>query len=397
MKKRELKSTFARFERRNATAPRKLELRAMPEIEEQRNTLLDEMDSIVNKSKEETRAFTDEESTRFEEIKAEIGKIDATLKAQQEARSFEKVLKKGDPQLEQRALDEKNFLAFVRGEERALDVANNGAIIPTTIASKIIEKVKELSPIYSMATIYNVGGDLVFPVYDDTTPIQASYVDDLTELTEQTGKFTSVKLQNFIVGCLAKISKSLMNRTDFDLVSYVVNKVAQAISEFLEKELVVGTAGKLTGVLSATYGTTSAAATAITADELIDLQMTVPEVYQEKAVWLMHKDTFKAIRKLKDSNGDYLLNRDATTAFGWMLLGKRVYITESMPTIAAGAKTIVYGDLSGLYVKLAQGVEIQMLMEKYATQHAIGVVGYVECDSKIIEPQKLAVLTMKAA
>lgn len=377
-----------------------LETRAMPVLEEQRNALLDEMDGIVKKAGEETRAFNEDETKRFGEIKTEIAGIDATLAAQKEARALadSKIVKSEDPILEQRALDEKNFLSFVRGEERALDVANNGAIIPTTIANKIIEKVKELSPIYSMATIYNVGGDLVFPVYDETTPIQAAYVDDLTELTEQTGKFTSVKLQNFIVGCLAKISKSLMNRTDFDLVSYVVNKVAQAISEFLEKELIVGTTGKLTGVLSATYGVTSASGTAITADELIDLQMTVPEVYQAKACWIMHKNTFKAIRKLKDStSGEYLLNHDITNEFGWTLLGKRVYITETMPQIALGAKTIVYGDMSGLYVKLAQGVEIQMLMEKYATQHAIGVVGYVECDSKIIEPQKIALLTMKAS
>ena len=65
--------------------------------------------------------------------------------------------------------------------------------------------------------------------------------------------------------------------------------------------------------------------------------------------------------------------------------------------MAAGAKAVVYGDMTGLSVKLAQNVEIQVLMEKFATQHAIGVVGYIECDSKITEPQKLAVLTMKAS
>ena len=64
--------------------------------------------------------------------------------------------------------------------------------------------------------------------------------------------------------------------------------------------------------------------------------------------------------------------------------------------MTASNKAIVYGDMSGLYVKLAQNVELQVLNEKYATQHAVGVVGYIECDSKIVEPQKLAVLTMGA-
>ncbi|PGT89298.1 phage major capsid protein [Bacillus sp. AFS040349] len=371
----------------------------MPSLLEQRNNLLDEMDGLLKKAKEETRAFSEEETKRFDDIKSEVAKIDKTLAAEEEARSFEKKeVKKTSGEEEQRALDEANFLKFVRGEERALDVASNGGVIPTHIANKIIEKVKELSPIYSMATIYNVGGDLVFPVYDEeTSSISATYVDDLTELTEGTGKFTTVKLQNFIVGCLAKISKSLMNRTDFDLLSFVITKVAKAIAEFLEKELIVGTATKMTGVLSSTNVVTTASGAAIVADELIDLQMTVPEVYQGNASWILNKSTFKAIRKLKDGDGNYLLNKDATNGFGWTLLGKPVHITESMPEIALSAKVIAYGDFSGLYVKLAQNVELQVLNEKYATQHAIGVVGYVEVDSKIVEPQKLALLKMAAA
>lgn len=377
-------------------------MKNLKELIEKRNALLDEMDSLVDKAGEETRAMSEEESARFEAVKAEVSGIDATIRADEERRAMdraqyqEETTGKGDE--EQRALDEEAFLKFVRGEERALDVANNGGIIPTTIASRIIETVKELSPVYQMATVYNVGGDLVFPVYDEaSSSIKAVYSDDMAELTEGTGKFTTVKLQNFIVGCLAKVSKSLMNRTDFDLVSFVVRKVAQAIAEFLEKECLVGTDGKMTGVLSAAQGVTSAAANAITADELIDLQDTVPDALQANACWIMHKDTRRAIRKLKDNDGNYLLNKDMTTPFGYSLLGRPVYVSENCPKMAAGAKAVVYGDMSGLSVKLAQNVEIQVLMEKFATQHAIGVVGYIECDSKITEPQKLAVLTMKSA
>lgn len=376
-------------------------MKDMKELIERRNALLDEMDSLVDKAGEETRAMSEEETARFEAVKAEVSGIDATIKADEERRAMDRRQHREEPHgaadEEQRALDEEAFLKFVRGEERALDVANNGGIIPTTIASRIIEKVKELSPIYQMATVYNVGGDLVFPVYDEeSSSIKAAYSDDMAELTEGTGKFTTVKLQNFIIGCLAKVSKSLMNRTDFDLVSFIVQKVAQAIAEFLEKECLVGTANKMTGVLSATNGITADASAAITADELIDLQDTVPDALQANACWIMHKNTRRAIRKLKDNDGNYLLNKDLSAPFGYSLLGKPVYTSENCPKMAAGAKAIVYGDMSGLTVKLAQNAEIQVLMEKFATQHAIGVVGYIECDSKITEPQKLAVLTMKA-
>jgi HK97 family phage major capsid protein len=378
------------------------EYRTLPTNEkgltEKRTDLMLEMEEIINKSKTETRTLTEEENKRFGEIRTEVEGIDNNLKAIEEQRALqEKTPAKKEAEKEQRVLDEEKFLKFVRGEERALNVAANGGIIPTTIANKIIEKVKELSPIYAKATIYNVGGDLVFPIYDEeSSNVSATYVDDLQELTEGTGKFTTIKLENFIVGCLAKVSKSLMNRTDFDLVGFIVKKVAKAIAEFLEKELIKGTDGKMQGLNSTTNIVTAASATAVKVDELIDVQMTIPEVYQANACWIMHKDTLKYIRKLKDNDGNYILGT-ALNGFGFTLLGKPVHFTESADKMVAGKLPIFYGDMSGLYVKLAQNVEIQVLMEKYATQHAIGVVGYVECDSKIVEKQKIAALKMKAA
>ena len=108
----------------------------------------------------------------------------------------------------------------------------------------------------------------------------------------------------------------------------------------------------------------------------------------------MNKSTRTAIRKLKDGQGNLLLNKDATSRWGYTLFGKDVYVSDSVPAMATGATAIYYGDFSGLAVKLAEDVNIQVLQEKYATQHAIGVVGYVEFDSKVENAQKLAKLVM---
>lgn len=365
-------------------------------LKEKRNALMDQMDALLAAcgEGEEQRAFTEEESTQFTEAETEIRALDNTIAAIESREQLEN-MEHQEPDTEQRALDDKNFLGYIRGETRALDVANNGGIIPQTIADRIIEQVRELSPIYSLVTVYNVGGDLVFPTYDETSSsISAAFMEDMQELTEGTGKFTTVTLENYIVGTLALISRSLMNRTDFDLASYIVYRVAKTISEFLEEKLIQGTAGKNDGVLNAAQSVSLTSATAITADDLIDLQMSVVQQYQVGACWIMHKKTLNIVRKLKDSTGEYLLNKDITTPFGWSILGKPVYITESMPQIAAGAKPVAYGDMSGLYVKFAQNMEIQVLMEKYATRHAVGVVGYVEFDSKIVEQQKISLLKM---
>lgn len=370
------------------------------ELIEKRNKLVEEMEELVNGIKKEKRVFNDDENKKMGDIKKEIENIDNTLKTLDETRDFSKteVKEKKDKQVEQRALDEKNFLDFCRGEKRALDVSTNGGIIPTTIANQIVEKVRELSPIYSMATIYNVKGTLVFPVYDETSSsVSANYTNDLTELTEGTGKFTTVELKNYIVGSLAKISQSLINQTDFDLLGYIVNKVAQAIANFLERELIVGTANKMTGVLSAVQNVESNTAGKVDTDDIIDLMDEVPEIYQGNACFIMNKATRNALRKLKfTGTGEYVLQRDVTSPFGFTVFGKPVYITESMPVLEAGNKALVYGDMSGLAVKLTKDVQIQVLQEKYATQHAIGVVAYVELDSKIIDNQKIATLTVKA-
>ncbi len=110
----------------------------------------------------------------------------------------------------------------------------------------------------------------------------------------------------------------------------------------------------------------------------------------------MNRNARKAIRKLKGGDGNYLLNRDFTAAWGYTLLGKPVYTSDNMPEIGAGKKAIIYGDMTGLSVKLTKDVEIQVLQELYAAQHALGVVGWVEIDGKVTDQQKLAVLKIKA-
>ena len=143
------------------------EIRSMPSLLEQRNNLITEMEGLISKAKTETRSMDEKETTQFEKIKTEITQIDKTIQAEQEAAQISATEKAKSPeQEEQRALEEDKFIKYIKGDTRALDVANNGAIIPTDIANRIITRVKELSPIYQQATVFNVGGDLVFPAFN---------------------------------------------------------------------------------------------------------------------------------------------------------------------------------------------------------------------------------------
>lgn len=380
----------------------------LKKLMEQRAQLKAELDGILETVKTEERAMTDEENTKFEELEGKIKNLDRTIKAEERARDLNLNVvddkKKEELRAEEIAeQEERAFANYIRGvvsEERAenLTAGDNGAVIPSTIANKIIEKVYDICPIYQLATRYNVGGTLSIPYYDESAgTVEMAYATEFEELTSTSGKFLSIELKGFLAGALSKISKSLVNNSQFNITNYVINKMAQSISRWIEKELLNGTADKIDGISKAKQVVTAAAETAITGDELIELQETVPDVYQPGCIWIMNKATRTAIRKLKDNDGNYILNKDMTAKWGYTLFGAPVYCSDNMPKMAAGKTAVVYGDMSGLAVKVSEDMNIEVLREKFATQHALGVVGWLEMDAKIEDEQKIAVLKMKAA
>lgn len=369
---------------------------------EQRAELQAQMEALINTAKTEERALTEEENAKFDELEKQIKAIDATIEREERARKLEN-RDSVSTEIEERAVtEEKAFENYIRGrvEERAdvnLTVGDNGAVIPSSIANKIIKKVYDICPIYQLATRYNVGGTLTIPYYDESTQkIEMAYATEFTDLESTSGKFASIELKGFLAGALTKVSKSLINNSQFDIVNFVINAMAEAISRWIEKELLNGTENKIAGLSSVSQKVDAASSTAITADELIDLQESIPDVYQANAIWIMNKKTRTAIRKLKDNEGNYILNKDATAKWGYTLFGKDVYTSDNMPEMAAGKVAIYYGDMSGLAVKLSEQMNIEVLREKFATQHAVGVVGWIEMDSKVENAQKIAKLVMKA-
>lgn len=383
-------------------------------LEEKRDTILEAMDAISAAAVDENgeaRAFTEEEQKQFDELEAQANGLNMAIKNEERARDLMLApvsdKRKEEIKEETRAeAEEKAFADFIRGvvSENRAEMADNASnsILPKTIADRIIQKVYNICPVYELATRYNVKGTLSIPYYpatsSGTTPdITMAYASEFSALTSTSGSFTTIDLQSFLAGVLTKVSKSLINNSTFDIVGFVVTKMAENIARFIEKECLVGTTGKIVGLSGATQVKNLAAAAAVTADELIELQDMIPDAYQQNAIWVMNPATRTAIRKLKDGQNNYLLERDFSSKWGYTLLGKPVFVSDNMPALAAGAKAIYYGDLSGLALKLSEDVNIEVLREAFATEHAIGVVGYVEMDAKIEDQQKIAVAVGKAS
>lgn len=384
----------------------------LKELSEQRADLETQMKELLKKAKEEKRAFSAKEELQFNELERSIKAIDKTIEAEKRALVLTQD-KKVEPEKgkvedltkeeirAQEQAEEKAFANFIRGKaqeiragEIQLTQGANGAIIPVSIANKIIVAVKDMVPFLTLSDVINTTGKLSVPVYgeDATNYINADYVEEGTALTDNVGKFITVDLTGYVIGALALVSNKLITNSDIDIVNFIVNQVARALAEKLEKEFTVGTSNKITGVLSAKTSITAASATAITYDELINLKHSIKQQFRKNAVWLMNDTTYTAICKLKDNDGRPYFKDD-----DYMLLNNRVIVTDSMPEIAQSAKVIVFADLSGYTIKGAKAVEVTVLRERYAEKNMIGVMAYAEYDAKITDEKKLAVLSMASA
>ena len=381
---------------------------------EKKNDLIVRAEAILNDAETNKRELTDDEAQELAEIRDDVRKIKEALKIAEEIHEEKKELKEEGEALDGARADEKKdaearakeeaetraFDNYLRGrlnqrDDVDLTKSANGAVIPTTIASKIIAMVYNICPILERSTKYNVKGKLVVPYYDESTnAITVAYATEFTELESNVGNFDKIELDGYLAGALTLVSRSLINNSEFNLVDFVVERMAYAIKRFIEHELLVGTEGSVTGLSTLTNALTAGSATAITADEVVQLHDAIKDDFQANAIWIMSPATRTALRTLKSTTGYYLLNDDMSSPFGSTLLGKPVYVSDNMPDMGAGATAIYYGDMRGLATKFSEDMSVEVLREKYATQHAVGIVGWLEFDSKVEDAQKIAKLVM---
>ena len=364
-------------------------------LEEQRNDLLSQCQTIIDTAKTEKRSLTKDEADQFAENETKINEINETIERE------DKEMNKNE-RTEVEIREAQQFVEYVRGviENRAdanLTTGNNGAIIPKSIAKKIIVTAYDMCSILRDATKYNTKGTLAIPVYgaDGDSDIAMAYAEEFTELESKVGKFTSVNLENFLAGALVKLSKSLVGNTDIDLENTVVNLVAEAVARFMEHECLIGTDSKVQGLRGVSLNVAAASATAITADELVKLKNKVKKGFRKGAKWIMSNDTLTVIETLKDGDDRLIFHNDMSGEYDGYLLGYPVEVSDNMPNIASKAVAIYFGNFSGLALKQRDdALELNVLRERFATQHAIGINAWVEFDAKVENAQKIAKLTM---
>lgn len=279
--------------------------------------------------------------------------------------------------------------------------SEGGYLVPDEYERTLVEALEEENVFRQLAKVIRTSsGDRKIPVV--ATKGTASWIDEEGAYTESDDSFGQVSIGAYKVGTMIKVSEELLNDSVFDLESYIAKEFARRIGAKEEEAFFTGDgSGKPLGILAATggaeTGVTATSSTAVTADELMDLFYSLKSPYRKKAVWVLNDSTIKAVRKLKDSTGQYLWQPSLVAGTPDTLLGRPVKTSAYMPVIAAGAKTIAFGDFSYYWIADRQGRSFKRLNELYAANGQVGFLGSQRVDGKLVLSEAVKVLAQKAS
>ena len=304
----------------------------------------------------------------------------------------------------------KNFWNAMRSKAPMPDVTNalqigtdseGGYLVPDEYERTLVEALEEENVFRQMAKVIQTSsGDRKIPVV--ASKGTASWIDEEGAFPESDDAFGQVSIGAYKLGTMIKVSEELLNDSVFDLQSYISREFARRIGAKEEEAFFTGDGkGKPLGVLAAAggaeTGVTAASSTAVTADELMDLYYSLKSPYRKKSVWVLNDSTIKAIRKLKDNNGQYLWQPSLVAGTPDTILGRPVKTSAYMPTIAAGAKPIAFGDFSYYWIADRQGRSFKRLNELFAATGQVGFLASQRVDGKMILAEAVKVLVQKAA
>lgn len=301
----------------------------------------------------------------------------------------------------------KSFWLAMRNKKNPYEAVNalqigtdseGGYLVPDEYESTLIEKLHDENIIRQYATVIkSSNGDKKIPVVAGYG--EATWTDEEAAYTESDDSFGVITLGAHKLTSIIKVSEELLNDSAFDLEQYISKEFVRRMAAAEENAFINGTGtGRPTGILqTAETGKTTAAAAAITADEVIDLYHSLRSPYRKNAVFIANDSTVKAIRQLKDSNGMYMWQPGLKEGQPDTLIGNRIISSAYMPEIGAGKKPILFGDISYYWIADRQGRTFQRLNELYAETGQVGFRTFQRVDGKLTLAETVKTLTCKAS
>ena len=289
----------------------------------------------------------------------------------------------------------------IRNALQVGELSEGGYTVPDEFDKQLIEGLEDENIMRGLVHIIRTGsGEHKIPIV--ASHGTGSWVEEEQQIPESDDAFSQVTLTAHKFATMIRISRELLNDSAFDLAAYISHEFVRRAGAAEEQAILTGDGshkpiGLLHDTLGAQVGVTTASATAITADELIDMQHSLKSGYRRKAVWIMNDATISAIRKLKDGQGQYIWQPGIKEGAPDMLFNQRVLMSNYMPLIATGNKVILYGDFSYYWLAEREGRTLERLNELYAATGQVGFRATQRVDGRLVQTEGIKCLAMKSA
>ena len=392
-------------------------------LREKRAKLWEDTKAFLDSHRGEDGMVTAEDNATYEKMEADVVALGREIERLERQVAIDRELDKPtssalvskpmSPKAEQksgRATDEyrKAFWNQMRGRVtpevyNALQVgtlSEGGYTVPDEFDRQLIEGLEDENIMRGLVHIIRTGsGEHKIPIV--ASHGTGSWVEEEQQIPESDDAFSQVTLTAHKFATMIRISRELLNDSAFDLAAYIAHEFVRRAGAAEEQAILTGDGshkpiGLLHATLGAQTGITTASSTAITADELIDMQHSLKSGYRRKACWIMNDATISAIRKLKDGNSQYIWQPGIKEGAPDMLFNQRVLMSNYMPLIGAGNKVILYGDYSYYWLAEREGRTLERLNELYAVTDQVGFKMTERLDGRLILPEAVKCLQMKA-
>lgn len=393
------------------------------ELRTKRNKLVDAMDAFLDTHTNENGALSASDDATYKGMEAEVAQLTDSIHRMERREEIEAELGKptskpltGKPMKVEddkpaktgRASDEyrKGMLQALRTNFRQISnvmqegVAEDGGyLVPEEYDNRLIQKLSENNIIRKLGTRITTAGTHKINIAA-TTPA-AAWIDEGGALTFGDATFAQINLDAHKLHVAVKVTEELLYDSAFPLEKYIVDEFGKALANAEEDAFLNGNGtGKPLGILAATggaeVGVTTASSTTITADEIINLIYALKRPYRKNAAFITNDATLAILRKLKDGNGAYMWQPSLVAGEPDKLLGYPVYTSQYMPAVAAGNKTVIFGDISYYNIGDRGTRSFAELRELFAGNGMIGYVAKERVDGKLVLPEAVKVLQQKA-
>lgn len=277
--------------------------------------------------------------------------------------------------------------------------SEGGYLVPDEYERKLVEALQDEVFFRSLATVIRTSsGDRKIPIV--TSRGEAAWIDEGGQFPESDDSFGQTSIGAYKLATMIKVSDELLNDSVFNIEAYISKEFGRRIGAKEEEAFFIGDGkGKPTGLFNATGGADTgitAASTSITFDDVMDLYYSLRAPYRNKATWLLNDSTVKAIRKLKDGNGNYIWQPSVKEGEPDRILNRPYRTSIYVPELAAGNRVMAFGDYSYYWIADRQGRSFKRLNELYATTGQVGFLASERVDGKLILSEAVKTLDIKA-